>query len=240
MPTPRFYYPNKLSLDNIFKLPDNLTHYAMRVLRLNDGVDIILFDNTGGQYTAKLEIQGKNFFALPYKFENIERELKQPINLFQGIASGDKMDWIIEKAVELGVQNFYPLNTQRSILKLSAARLDKRLSHWHAVAQSASEQCGRNRLMTVHRPTSLAASMANLSKFSLFCHPEGELDLNQQLQSVTSALDIIIGPEGGWSDHELEIAAQHKLTPVRFGQRILRTETAGIVMTAAACAILNW
>lgn len=240
MQTPRFYYPEQLSLHQSFKLPDNLTHYAMRVLRLNDGVDIILFDGTGGQYLAKLDIHGKNFFAIPHTFQPIECELKNPVSLFQGIASGDKMDWVIEKAVEMGVSRFYPLSTHRSVLKLSGTRLEKRLKHWRTISQSASEQCGRNRIMPVSSPISLADSMQHRSGLGLFCHPEGELKLVKKLQPGINAVDLFIGPEGGWSEQEMQVAGHHKLEPVLFGRRILRTETAGIAMTAAVCAIMGW
>lgn len=240
MTKPRFYYPDQLALNQSFKLPANLTHYAMRVLRLNNGDEIILFDNFGGQYLAKLDIQGKDFYAIPHTHQNIEKELAGKINVFQGIAGGDKMDWIVEKAVETGVYQFYPLSTERSIIKLNPERMAKRLAHWQAIASAASEQCGRNRIMKVHEPMNFAQAMSFKGQFSLFCHPEGETDLAKHLDRKTSELDIFIGPEGGWSDNELAIAESNELLPIRYGSRILRTETAAIVLVSACSALMDW
>lgn len=240
MPIPRFYFPEQLETQQRFKLPANLTHYAMRVLRLSNGAEVILFDNYGGQYLAKLDIQGKNFYVVPYQHQNIERELAGKIKVFQGIASGDKMDWIVEKAVEVGVHEFYPLSTQRSIIKLSADRMAKRLAHWQAIAYAASEQCGRNRIMQVHQPISLAQAMQYKNNLSLFCHPEGEVNLASKLAINANELAIFIGPEGGWSDTELDIAHANQLQAIRFGSRILRTETAGIALVSACSALMGW
>ena len=240
MPNPRFYFPAKLQANNKFELPANLTHYAMRVLRLADGAQLILFDGTGGQYPATLEIHGKKFFANTKQLQDVECELKGQISLFHGIASGDKMDWIIEKAVELGVHSFFPLTTQRSVIKLSDNRLNKRIAHWQSVAQSASEQSGRNRLMLINKPMSLQQALDIPSKLKLFCHPAGTIDLRQSLDLKTTELQIFIGPEGGWSDTELSVAEKHQISAIRFGKRVLRTETAGIAITAAVSTLLNW
>lgn len=238
--TPRFYYPEKLAPQQQFKLPAKTTHYAMRVLRLGDGAAICLFDGTGGQYPATLEIHGKDFYANTATLEPIENELNGEINLFQGIASGDKMDWIVEKAVELGISNFYPINTQRSVVKLAGDRLKKRIQHWQNIAIAASEQCGRNRIMQVHQPKNLAASMVNNDATKLFFDPDGTHDLKLALADCTNQLEIFIGPEGGWSTEEYDVAKKHQLQFIVFGKRILRTETAGIVMTAAVSALLGW
>lgn len=240
MSTPRFYFPNKLELEQSYKLPANLTHYAMRVLRLNNGDEIILFDNFGGQYLAKLDVQGKDFYVAPYQHQAIENELNGKISLFQGLPSGDKMDWIVEKAVELGAYQLYPITTQRSIIKLSPERMTKRLAHWQAIAHAASEQCGRNRIMQVHKPISLGQAMAYKSKLSLFCHPEGEIDLSSQLDMKANEISLFVGPEGGWSDEELAIASKNDLQPIRHGTRILRTETAGIALISACSALMGW
>lgn len=248
MPSPRFYYPDKLVLHQSFKLPANLTHYAMRVLRLKNGVDVILFDNYGGQYIASLDIQGKDFYVVPYEHQAIECELAGQISLFQGIAAGDKMDWIIEKSVELGVYEFFPISTDRSVTKLNAERQNKRLGHWQAVAISASEQSGRNRIMQVHKPISLAQAMQYKHDLSLFCHPEGAQDLTKLLnrtkdQQATNAhkqLDIFIGPEGGWSNDELSIAKNNNLQTIKFGTRVLRTETAGLAVVTASSVLMGW
>jgi 16S rRNA (uracil1498-N3)-methyltransferase len=170
----------------------------------------------------------------------VECELRGRIGLIQGIASGDKMDWVVEKAVELGVSDLYPIAAERSVLKLAGPRLEKRLAHWRAVVCAASEQCGRNRLMRVHAPTALDRCLDELPGSTLFCHPDGERDLAAALGTTGDVLNIAVGPEGGWSPGELDRARRRSLQAIRFGSRVLRTETAGITLVAAATALLGW
>ncbi len=242
MPTPRFYCPTALRPQSTIELPAELAHYALRVLRLKPGADIILFDGRGGHYTAVLQAEGKKAFAQIGAHEAIEAELPGNIVLVQGIASGDKMDWVIEKAVEMGAGRVVPLAARRSVLQLSGERLEKRLRHWVRVAQAASEQCGRNRLMTVDRPINLADFLATCDQNAtiLFCDPDATQTLQQSLPRDASDIILIIGPEGGWAPEELSEAARHALIPVQFGRRILRTETAGTALIAAVSALLDW
>jgi 16S rRNA (uracil1498-N3)-methyltransferase len=244
MPTQRFYCPlDDLAENSRITLPDNVSHHALRVLRLKPGTPIQLFNGQGGYFDATLQVDGKKGLAQVGRHSAQEAELPGEITLVQGIASGDKMDWIIEKAVELGVTHFVPVAAQRSVLQLGGERLGKRMAHWTRVIQSASEQCGRNRLMTLAEPTTLAGYLeqyACCKGIRLLCHPQAAHTLAEALAGEPNALILFVGPEGGWSDDEQACAQQHHLMPVQFGQRVLRTETAGLALVAACSAILGW
>jgi len=140
-----------------------------------------------------------------------------------------------------------PVAAQRSVLKLSGARLEKRLEHWQGVIASASEQCGRNRLMHLSAPQSLEQAISTTAPgHRLLCDPEADhtfaeyVAASQQEQKQINALSLLIGPEGGWSPEETAAASGQGVTNIKFGLRVLRTETAGLALAAAATALLNW
>lgn len=244
MAGPRFYCPTELAANSTIALPNEVAHHAVRVLRLKPGTPICLFNGTGGHYDATLHSEGKAAYAHIGTFHNPPRELQGNITLVQGMASGDKMDWIIEKAVELGVNRVVPITAQRSVLQLGGERLTKRMAHWQRVICSASEQCGRNLLMQLDSPVSLQAYLKTLTTqtdcLPLFCHPDAEQTLAQALHSRPQSITLLVGPEGGWSDEEQGLVSGTTLQAVRFGPRVLRTETAGLALTAACTALLGW
>lgn len=262
MPDPRFFWPQPpgaegaipglepLAPNARLALPEPLAHHALRVLRLRDGQAITLFDGRGGEYPARLQVQGRQAWALTGRHQPIERELAGQLTLCQGLPSGDKMDWVVEKAVELGASRLLPIAAERSVLKLSGERLDKRLARWRAIARAASEQCGRNRIMPVDAPLGLAQALAGATAgeprhAALFCHPEAHSDMAQALAASAAAgplqaVTLFIGPEGGWSDAELGMALSAGLEPLNAGPRILRTETAGLALMSACTAQLAW
>jgi 16S rRNA (uracil1498-N3)-methyltransferase len=246
MSLPRFFCDISLSTGARLLLPDSLAHHAVRVLRLRDGADIVLFNGQGGEYPATLAIEGKSAYAQLGEHNTREAELAGHITIVQGLPSGDKMDWVIEKAVELGACGVTPITAQRSVLQLSGARLEKRVTHWSRIAQSASEQCGRNRLMSVEAPTSLRDWLAQPNTgLRMLCHPEGSLTLEEALKAASEqaplqSVALLVGPEGGWSESELALAAEHHVQSIRFGSRVLRTETAGLALTAAVTALMKW
>jgi 16S rRNA (uracil1498-N3)-methyltransferase len=243
MATSRFYCPLPLTAHQSLELPAELAHHALRVLRLKAGAEIVLFDGRGGEYPAILQTEGKKGYAELGAQRLVEVELSGEITLAQGIPAGDKMDWIIEKAVELGVQRLIPITAQRSVLQLSGERLEKRQRHWRSIAQSASEQCGRNRLMAIDAPMPLRACLEQAdptARQALFCHPEAQQTLSQALRAQTRRLMFLIGPEGGWSDDEQALARRHGIEAIQFGARVLRTETAGLALVAAASALQRW
>jgi len=243
MSAPRFFCDIPLSSGTRIALPEALAHHALRVLRLKAGETVVLFNGQGGEYPAVLDVEGKAGFAQLGDFTAREAELGGRITLVQGLPSGDKMDWVVEKAVELGAARVSPIAAQRSVLQLSGPRLDKRVAHWQRIAQSAAEQCGRNRLMAVDAPQSLADWLALPAEGPrLLCHPEAADDLAGALRATpgVQALTLLVGPEGGWSEKELEIARQAGVQAVRFGPRVLRTETAGLALISAVSALLGW
>lgn len=257
MSAPRFFCDTPLAAGARIALPDALAHHALRVLRLKPGESVVLFNGQGGEYPAVLQVEGKAGYAQLADHRTREAELGGRLTLVQGLPSGDKMDWVVEKAVELGAARVSPIAAQRSVLQLSGARLDKRVAHWQRISQSASEQCGRNRLMTVDAPQSLAAWLAGPAgtqtgpadaanpaprHLRLLCHPDATDDLAGALRAAPGlqALTLLVGPEGGWSDKELDEARQAGVQAVRFGPRVLRTETAGLALIAAASALLGW
>lgn len=246
MPLPRFHVDLPLQAGTRLALPDPVAHHALRVLRLRDGEEIVLFDGRGGQYPARLGIQGKQATALLGAHDAREAELPGRVVLAQAIPSGDKMDWVVEKAVEVGAAAIQPLAAVRSVLRLSGERLEKRLRHWRRVAVAASEQCGRNRVPEVAEPLTLAQWLARPpadGAVRLLCDPDADLSLTEWaagLETPPSSIELLVGPEGGWSDEEYAQARNHGVRMVRFGDRILRTETAGTALISALSAKLGW
>lgn len=243
MAIPRFFCPVALASNTTIELPPELSHHAIRVLRLKPDSDIVLFNGLGGQYPARLIIEGKNGLAAVGEHDAVEAELDGDITLVQGIPAGDKMDWIIEKAVELGAQRLVPIAAQRSVLQLTGDRLRKRMLHWQRIAQAASEQCGRNRILVIDTPAPLQEYLtqdARPGQTTLFCHPGSRQSLAQALAPTADCLALLVGPEGGWSKEEQVLVERHGLTPISFGKRVLRTETAGMALIAAISALRGW
>lgn len=246
MANPRFYCPEPIAANQTITLPAALAHHV-HVLRLAAGCAVTLFDGNGGEISGILDFIDKNPVVSLGSFCNRETEPKGNITLVQGLPSGDKMDWVIEKAVELGVNRIIPVAAHRSVLQLSGPRLEKRLVHWQKLIQAASEQCGRNRLMRIQAPLSLEKAMEELDAADrLVCDPEGSISLKDALlapqgSAITSnKISLFIGPEGGWSPQELEITRRLGTKPVKFGPRVMRTETAGLAMVSATIALLDW
>jgi 16S rRNA (uracil1498-N3)-methyltransferase len=248
MSPPRFHVDLPLAPHAELFLPDAVAHHAGRALRLRDGDPVVVFDGRGGEYPATLTFEGKHAVVKLADHDPREAELAGRITLVQGIASGDKMDWIIEKAVEMGVHAIVPIAAERSVLKLTGDRLEKRLAHWRRIAQAACEQSGRNRIPDVSAPTTLvqwlAGDAANdpATTLRLLCHPAAAEALTSKVRAVTDLqeLVLVVGPEGGWSEEELKRAGKGGVEAVSFGPRVLRTETAGTALIAASSAALGW
>jgi 16S rRNA (uracil1498-N3)-methyltransferase len=171
MTAPRFYCQDPISGNQTLTLPATVAHH-IRVRRLAAGCEIVLFDGRGGEIAGVLDFDGKTAQVRLTDHRQREAELAGRLTLIQGLPSGDKMDWVIEKAVELGVQRVIPIAAHRSVLKLSGDRLTKRLQHWQGIIIAASEQCGRNRLMQVLPPQSLEQTLTQTDLgFVLLCDP---------------------------------------------------------------------
>lgn len=220
-------------------LPEDATAHLSRVLRLSVGDECVVFNGDGRDYTARIVAQDKRGLRIAIgESHPVDNESPLRIILLQGIARGEKMDLILQKATELGVGAIVPLWSQRSEVKLDGARAEKRLAHWRGVVTSACEQCGRARVPEVAAPVSLAAAVKSLSGgvLRLILDPEGDLRLATVADEVDSArggVVLAVGPEGGWSPVDREQLIGAGFRGLRLGPRILRTETAGLAAIAA-------
>lgn len=237
--TPRLYCPDDLSRAVQIVLPDAAAHHVARVLRLRTGDLVTLFDGSGGEYAASIhEVSKKEVMVDVGKFSDMERESPLRITLAQGLSVGDKMDDTLQKAVQLGIAAFAPLETQKSIVRLTDERAQKRFQHWQHVAISACEQSGRNRLPDVQEVKSFKEfiASADTNATRLLLSPRGETSLNQ-LNKPEGEIILLCGPEAGFSDDEESHAISSGFTAVRLGPRILRTETAAVAALAAMNAL---
>lgn len=232
----RFYTPENLRISATVKLSDNAATHATRVMRLNVGDALTLFNGDGFDYYCELiSVKKSEVLAQVKDSAKVKRESNLSITLLQGISAGDRMDIALQKAVELGVTKIIPIKTERSVVKLSQERAEKRLEHWQNVVISACEQSGRAVIPQVEAPTTLplwlASNQANDST-RITLDPTAALRL-KELKKPDGNIELLIGAEGGLSNEELNLAAQHGFISVQLGKRILRTETAPLAAIAA-------
>ena len=235
MAVPRFYFSDNPACGMSAALPPQAAHHAAKVLRLGMGDEIILFDGGGGEYGAIINDIGKHGVTVKIGVHRVtERESPLNITLAQAISSGDKMDYTLQKATELGIAYIQPLESERSVVRLSGERAEKRIAHWQGVVISACEQCGRNKIpeVTPIRRFYDWLGMAEKSGWRLMLSPGAELGL-RDLPKPEQPITLLIGPEGGFSTVETASAQRTGYTPIRLGSRILRTETAALAALAA-------
>lgn len=251
MTIPRFYCPGELCPGQVIELPANIAHHAARVLRLEQGDKLALFNGKGGEFRAAVTRIGKHSAAaLVDQHLDIERESRLDITLVQAVCASEKMDWIVQKAVELGVSRIQPLATKYSVVKLSGERVERRVNHLQKVAISACEQCGRNRVPQVLPLGSFhgwlgtqVARCKNLNDgprsdlcFLLLPAAKKRLRDFSQSSGIEAAI-LLVGPEGGFARDEEEAAHVAGFIPLRLGDRILRTESAALAAVAAMQAL---
>lgn len=228
---PRFYCPAPLPSSNSFELPPGAAHHAARVLRVRTGDTVQIFDGCGNEREGIIgEIAGKRVVVSRMTITDINRESPLRTILAQALCSSEKMDWVIQKATELGVTVIQPLDTKRSVAKLSAERTEKRLEHWRQVAIAACEQCGRNVLPEIHPPLDIMLwlqQMKNSNSTKFILRPEGTAALHSQAEPQ-AGVALLVGAEGGFTQAESESALHCGFTAIRMGARVLRTETAAI------------
>ncbi|MEN3274701.1 MAG: rRNA (uracil1498-N3)-methyltransferase [Massilia sp.] len=236
---PRFYCPQPLATGAIVDLPEALAHH-LHVVRMQPGEALTLFDGRGGQYRASLaEIGKKRARAQVEEHQAVEVELPYALTLAQGLPEGSKMDWIIEKAVELGVAAVQPLAAQRSVVRLSGERAEKRQAHWQGVIVSASEQCGRNCLAQLAQLTDFNRFIAlPYARPRILFSPRATQSLADWARaSGPQPLTMMVGPEGGFSEQEEQAAVDAGALALSLGPRVLRTETAALAAMAALGAL---
>lgn len=232
----RFFVAMPLAVNTTLRLDAEVSHHISRVLRLKESDLIYLFNNTGAEYSASIENIARKHVTvniINIKHEEFESPLK--INLGQVISKGEKIELVIQKATELGVQSITILYSERSLIQPARDRMESKMDHWQKVAQAACSQCWRNVVPIINPTQELATWITqNQDPQKLLLSPVANGQRLRDLQ-ISNPVSILIGPEGGFSETEIALAIRHKFTPISLGPRILRTETAAL----AAIAILQ-
>ena len=213
----------------------NAANHIARVLRLGVGDALTLFDGRGGEYAARIEALKKDAIEVAVgEHVTLERESALALTLAQGVSRGERMDWVMQKATELGVQRIVPLITKRSVVRLDPGQAQRKLQHWRGIIIASCEQCGRNRLPQLGAPQDLQeflGSKTEAAGMRLLLSPAGTLHISA-IKPVKN-FTVLIGPEGGLAPEELHAALAQGFVGVQLGPRILRTETAAIAALAA-------
>ena len=219
-------------------LPEDVAAHLLRVLRLQVGDACVLFNGDGHDYDARITSIGKrDAHAEIVAARRIDNESPLRITLLQGIARGEKMDWILQKATELGVARILPASSDRSEVKLDAQRADKRVLHWRGIVVAACEQCGRATVPEIAAPQALVQAAGLREGRGFILDPFAESSLASLRGIELDACTIAIGPEGGWSPRDREQLVAAGFEGLRLGPRVLRTETAGIAAISALQAL---
>ena len=232
---PRLYCPVPLASGEPVELPAGAARHV-QVLRLQPGDAVTLFNGEGGEFEAAVTRMGRSDVAVCVGAHRaVEREAPRAVHLLAGSIANERMDWLVEKATELGAASLTPILAERSVLKLKGERADKKRGHWQAVAVAACEQCGRNRVLAVHEATRLADWLrdhpAAGPRLLLSLHPEA-----RPLRAAVAGdgpVTLLSGPEGGLTVAEEALALAHGFIPVTLGPRVLRAETAPLAVLAA-------
>ena len=235
MRIPRFYDDQPLAAEQTVDLSDAVVQHVCRALRMRVGDPIILFNGDGNEYHAQLETVEKRRASVRI-LEVSQPAVESPlqIRIGQSLSRGERMDYAVQKATEMGMQQMFPLFSERCEVKLNNERQDKRIRHWQQVAISACEQSGRCAVPTINAPQTLEQWVEQEDaelKLVLHHHTATPLGDFTPPQSVA----LLIGPEGGLTEREVELARDHGFQPVAFGPRVMRTETAPV----AALALLQ-
>jgi 16S rRNA (uracil1498-N3)-methyltransferase len=249
---PRFHCPTALIPGDALNLPPGTARHV-QVLRLQPNDEITLFNGQGGEFKAVVTHMGRSDVSVRVgEQSHIERELNMGVHLWSGITANERMDWLLEKATELGATTLLPITAERSVLKLKGERADKKLAHWQAIAVASSEQCGRNRVLQVGTPVNLSQAIAQLSVAPsqaarwVLSLATGTRSLQEMMQTLKTSKDegeakrgeiiLLSGPEGGLSPTEEAQAIAAGFVPVSLGRRVLRAETAPVaVLSALSC-----
>lgn len=236
---PRFFCPFPLHPGATVELAAEAAHHALKVLRVGAGDTAILFDGRGGQWRATLNPAGKTLRATLDEFDDVDCEPPLALTLVQALPAADKMDFVVQKAVELGAVRIQPVAARRSVIRLSGERAERRVEHWRNIAIAACEQSGRNRVPAVATILDLPqylgiAARENALRFVCAPGVSGSL---REIAVPTAPVVLLVGPEGGFEAGELLAAHAAGFQPIRLGPRVLRTETAGLGAVAAMMAL---
>lgn len=229
----RLYVRADLSEGATVRLDEETAHYLRTVLRLKRGHDLTLFNGEGGEYAARVVEAGRDGVRVELGARHA-RDAESPLatHLGLGISRGERMDFAIQKAVELGVTQITPLVTEHCVVRLDESRVGGRLQHWERVVRSACEQCGRNHVPRIGEPIGLEEWVTARGGTKLFFDPHGTLNL-KELPPPNGTVCLLSGPEGGFAARERALALEAGFLPIRLGPRILRAETAVLAALAA-------
>lgn len=229
MRIPRIYTDQPLSSGTLITLEESPSRHIAKVLRMQPGRELVLFNGRGGEYQACIEAVNKKSVSVTVGgFDQTDRQSPLNIELAIGLSRGERFDWVLQKATELGITRIAPLITERTEVKLSGERLEKKMHHWQQILVSACEQCQRNRLPQLSKPVKLADWLATSEAALQFVlHHRSDRALSELPRP--DSLALLVGPEGGLSDAEIQLAQAQGHTPLALGPRVLRTETAPVV-----------
>jgi len=232
---PRFFCPAPLASGARIELPPGAARHV-QVLRLQPGATLTLFNGAGGEFAATVIRMGRSDVQVEIgAHAGVEREAPREVHLAIGMPANERMDWLVEKATELGVTSLQPLLAERSVLRLKGERADKKRAHWQGIAVAACEQCGRNRVpqVPVVAPlhqwlTRQAADPHTTGVRLLLSFRAGARPLREAVPADALQVTVLAGPEGGLSPAEEQQALDHGFIPVSLGPRVLRAETAAL------------
>ena len=234
----RFHTENPLRAGGVSLLPESSAHHALHVLRLRPGDEVVLFNGRGGEYAGRIAAMDRLRITVDVlQHRPLERESPLAVTLVQGVSAGEKMDFTVQKATELGVAALQPVVAARSTGRITGERAELKRAHWQRVAIAACEQCGRNRVPEVLPVLPLAQFCAAdpAAGARLLLSPLAELGLRGA--TLGGAVTLAAGPEAGFTAEEEALLAQSGFVPVRLGPRVLRTETAALAALAALNAL---
>ena len=234
MRIPRIYHSTQIELDTPFDLDADAANHVGRVLRMSEGNELALFCGDGFDYQASIVgVSKKTVQVVANSSVKVENESPLAIHLAQGISRGDKMDFTIQKSVELGITDITPIFTERCGVKLKGERLDKKHQQWQKIAIAACEQSGRAIVPTIHRPIEFKAFIEQQTEqLKLNLHPRASISVSSLIMPETG-VRFVIGPEGGLNDQEIEAANNAGYQDILLGPRVLRTETAALTLLTA-------
>ncbi|WP_217543502.1 16S rRNA (uracil(1498)-N(3))-methyltransferase [Vibrio metschnikovii] len=234
MRIPRIYHPSLIHQLGTLALSDDAANHIGKVLRMQPGQSVTLFDGSDAEFPAVISEISKKQLTVDIQ-QRIEKSIESPLNLHLGqvISRGDKMEFTIQKSVELGVNTITPLLSERCGVKLDPKRFEKKLQQWQKIAIAACEQCGRNRIPVIRPVMELEAWCAEPSQaLKLNLHPRASYSINT-LPEPVSNVRLLIGPEGGLSEQEIAMTEQYHFAETLLGPRVLRTETAALTAITA-------
>jgi len=236
----RLYTNRELLVGASIDLADEQAHYLRSVMRLNDGDSIILFNGHGGEFRCRIEQLARRQSTCQIEsFTDINREMDCRVHIIQAACRSEKIETVLQKATELGAASFQVVRSERSSLKLDGTKLTRRIQRWQKIIIEAAEQSGRTIVPAIHWCDRLGNLHQQGACFTL--HPDTAFSWQQQYQNMAQSTDITlaIGPEGGWSNRDMEQLLQSGFQPLRFGPRIMRTETAAPALLAAIQAVTD-